>query len=81
MGQRFLCPPRPGLWRGARPRLVCASTWTITVLVGYSKTKVVETDTEEVQVMRDVLRDARQGAQQLNKQPVVHQSMLSKPWK
>ena len=50
--------------------LVYAFTWAVTVLVRHSKTKVVETDTEEVRVMRGVLRDVRQGALQLNKWPV-----------
>ena len=61
--------------------MVYASVWTTTALVGDSKPKVVEVNTEEVGVMRGVGRDARPCAQQLNKQPVTHQSMLRKQWK
>ena len=62
---------------GVRHGLAYTSVWATTVLVGHSK-KIVVTDTEEVQVMRDVLRDERQIAQQLNKQ-AVHQYKLNKP--
>ena len=37
--------------------LVYAFTWAVTVLVRHSKTKVMETDTVDVPVMRGVSRD------------------------